>query len=116
MARIRVMLVDDHYLVRVGLANVLGVEPDMEVCAEAESGEEALAQHRLHRPDVTMMDLRMAGTDGLAALAALHRECPGARVIILSNYTGADEIHAAEALLASGTLLEAVTAVVGPLD
>jgi two-component system NarL family response regulator len=95
MARIRVMLVDDHYLVRVGLANTLGFEPDIEVCAEAESGEDALALHRLHRPDVTVMDLRMPGTDGLATLAALHRECPGARVIILSNYTGADEIHAA---------------------
>ena len=83
MARIRVMLVDDHYLVRVGLANVLGVEPDIEVCAEAESGDEALALHRLHRPDVTVMDLRMAGTDGLTALVALRRECPGARVIIL---------------------------------
>ena len=90
------MLVDDHYLVRVGLANVLGFEPDIEVCAEAESGgDDALALHRLHRPDVTVMDLRMPGTDGLATLAALRRECPGARVIILSNYTGADEIHAA---------------------
>ncbi len=95
MARIRVMLVDDHYLVRVGLANVLGFEPDIEVCAEAESGDDALALHRLHRPDVTVMDLRMPGTDGLATLAALRRECLGARVIILSNYTGADEIHAA---------------------
>ena len=95
MTRIRVLLVDDHYLVRVGLANVLGFEPDIEVCAQAESGDEALALHRLHHPDVTMINLRMAGTDGLAALAALHRECPGARVIILSNYTGADEIHAA---------------------
>src|SRR5512147_1231682 len=89
------MLVDDHYLVRVGLANVLGFEPDIEVCAQAESGDEALALHRIHRPDVTVMDLRMAGTDGLTALVALRRECPGARVIILSNYTGADEIHAA---------------------
>lgn len=89
------MLVDDHYLVRVGLANVLGFEPDIEVCAEAESGDEALALHRLHRPDVTVMDLRMPGSDGLATLAALHRECPAARVLILSNYAGADEIHAA---------------------
>jgi DNA-binding NarL/FixJ family response regulator len=89
------MLVDDHYLVRVGLANVLGFEADIEVCAEAESGDDALALHRLHRPDVTVMDLRMPGTDGLAALAALRRECPGARVVILSNYTGSDEIHAA---------------------
>jgi two-component system, NarL family, response regulator len=89
------MLVDDHYLVRVGLANVLGVEPDIEVCAQAESGDEALALHRLHRPDVTVMDLRMAGTDGLTALVSIRRECPGARVIILSNYAGADEIHAA---------------------
>ncbi len=95
MARIRVMLVDDHYLVRVGLANVLGFEPDMEVCAQAESGDEALALFRVHRPDVTVMDLRMAGTDGLAALAAIRKECPGARVMMLSNYTGVDEIHAA---------------------
>lgn len=89
------MLVDDHYLVRVGLANVLGFEPDIEVCAQAESGDEAVALHREHRPDVTLMDLRMAGTDGLAALATIRRECPTARVVILSNYTGADEIHAA---------------------
>jgi DNA-binding NarL/FixJ family response regulator len=95
MARIRVLIVDDHYLMRVGLANVLGFEPDIEVCAQAESGDEALAQHRLHRPDVTLMDLRMAGADGLATLVSLRRECPGARVIILSNYTGVDEIHAA---------------------
>ncbi len=89
------MLVDDHYLVRVGLANVLGFEADIEVCAEAESGEEAVALHRLQHPDVTVMDVRMAGTDGLTALAAIRRESPGARVIMLSNYTGADEIHAA---------------------
>ncbi len=95
MARIRVMLVDDHYLVRVGLANVLGFEPDLDVCAQAESGDDAVRLYRLHRPDVIVMDLRMPGTDGLAALAALRRDCPEARVIILSNYTGADEIHAA---------------------
>lgn len=89
------MLVDDHYVVRVGLANVLGLEPDIEVCAQAESGDEALALHQVHRPDVTVMDLRMAGMDGLTALAALRHDCPGARVIIFSNYTGADEIHAA---------------------
>jgi len=89
------MLVDDHYLVRVGLANVLGFEADLEVCAEAESGDDALALNRLHRPDVIVMDLRMPGADGLATLASLRRECPGARVVILSNYTGADEIHAA---------------------
>lgn len=89
------MLVDDHYLVRVGLANVLGLEPDIEVCAEAESGDEALALYRLHRPDVTVLDLRMAGSDGLTTLAALRRDDPGARVVMLSNYTGADEIHAA---------------------
>ncbi len=89
------MLVDDHYLVRVGLANVLGFEPDLEVCAQSESGEDAVKLYRLHRPDVVVMDLRMPGTDGLSALAALRRENREARVIILSNYTGADEIHAA---------------------
>jgi len=89
------MLVDDHYLVRVGARERARFEPDIEVCAQAESGDEALALYHIHRPDVTVMDLRMAGTDGLAALGALHRESPGARVIILSNYTGADEIHAA---------------------
>ena len=102
------MLVDDHYLVRVGLANVLGLEPDIEVCTQAESGDEALALHRLHRPDVTMMDLRMAGTDGLAASTSLRRECPEARVIILSNYTGADEIHAALQAGAASYLPKAV--------
>ncbi len=111
-AGIRVMLVDDHYLVRVGLANVLGFEPDIEVCAQAESGDDALALYRLHRPDVTVLDLRMPGTDGLATLTALRREWPEARVMILSNYTGADEIHAA----LQGGAVSYLPKTVGPLE
>jgi DNA-binding NarL/FixJ family response regulator len=79
VARIRVLLVDDHYLVRVGLANVLAFEPDIEVCAQAESGDEALALHRVHHPDVTMMDLRMPGT-GFDAPSAVAPKAIVARI------------------------------------
>jgi two-component system NarL family response regulator len=93
--RIRVLLVDDHYLMRAGLASVLGTERDFEVCAQANSAEEALRLYAEHRPDVTIMDLKMSGLDGVAGTAELLRQFREARVVILSNYAGSDEIYAA---------------------
>jgi DNA-binding NarL/FixJ family response regulator len=91
---IRVMLVDDHYLLRTGLATVIGLEPDMQVVAEADTAEEAVVLYRTKRPDVTLMDLRLSGMSGLDAIAAIRgHEDPGARIIVLSNYGGDEEIY-----------------------
>jgi DNA-binding NarL/FixJ family response regulator len=73
---LKVMLVDDHYLVRVGLASVIAVENDMVVHAEASSGEQAVAMFRTHRPDVTLMDLRLPGMGGTETIAAIRRDYP----------------------------------------
>ena len=66
--KLKIMLVDDHYLVRMGLASIIALEPDMTVCAEAPSGEQARALFRAHRPDVTLMDLRLPGMSGSEAV------------------------------------------------
>lgn len=93
--RLKIMLVDDHYLVRMGLASVIGLEPDMAVCAEASSGEQAMAMFREHRPDVILMDLRLPGMSGLETTRAIRREFPDARVIVLSTYISDEEIYTA---------------------
>lgn len=93
--RIGIMLVDDHYLVRMGLASIISLEPDMAVCAEASSGEQALALFRQHRPDVTLMDLRLPGMSGSDTTQAIRMEFPEARVIVLSTYISDEEIYAA---------------------
>src|SRR2546423_13402539 len=89
---IRVLIVDDHPLVRTGLALMLKYEPDMEVIAEARNGREALEAFRLHRPDVTLMDLRMPEMDGVEAITAIRAEYPTARVIVLTTYSGDEDI------------------------
>jgi len=95
MPTISIMLVDDHYLVRMGLASIIALEPDMTVCAEASSGEQALSLFRDHRPDVTLMDLRLPGRNGSETTRAIRGEYPDARVIILSTYISDEEIYAA---------------------
>lgn len=92
---IRIMLVDDHYLVRVGLASVIALEQDMTVCAEASSGEQALALFRAERPDVTLMDLRLPGLSGSETTQAIRREFPDARIIVVSTYISDEEIYGA---------------------
>jgi two-component system NarL family response regulator len=93
--KLRIMLVDDHYLVRMGLASIIGLEPDMMVCAEASTGEQAIALFRQHRPDVTLMDLRLPGPSGSETTQAIREEFPDARVIILSTYVSDEEIYTA---------------------
>jgi DNA-binding NarL/FixJ family response regulator len=93
--KLRIMLVDDHYLVRVGLASIIALEPDMEVCAEASTGEQALALFRTHRPDVTLMDQRLSGMTGSQVTQAIHAQFPDARIIMLSTYVGDEEIYGA---------------------
>jgi DNA-binding NarL/FixJ family response regulator len=93
--KLRLMLVDDHYLVRVGLASIIALETDMTVCAEAATGEQAIAVFRAERPDVTLMDQRLSGLNGTEATQAILREFPDARVIVLSTYVGDEEIYKA---------------------
>ena len=92
---IKIMLVDDHYLVRMGLTSVILLEPDMLVCAEAPTGEQAIELFRERRPDVTLMDLRLPGMSGLEATQVIRVEFPDARIIVLSTYVNDEEIYAA---------------------
>jgi two-component system NarL family response regulator len=108
MTRIRIMLVDDHFLVRMGLHGTLGAEDDMTVIAEAENGTEALAQFRRFQPDVTLMDLRLPGMDGIECASAIRREFPKARIIVLSTYGGDEDIHRALEAGVSGYLLKEI--------
>jgi DNA-binding NarL/FixJ family response regulator len=85
---IKVLTVDDHPLLRAGIAGAINAQPDMSVVAEAADGEEAIASFRIHRPDVTLMDLRMPKTNGIDAISAIRREFPNARVVVLTTYGG----------------------------
>jgi DNA-binding NarL/FixJ family response regulator len=93
--KLKIMLVDDHYLVRMGLASIIALEPDMTVCAEASSGEQAQSLFRAHRPDVTLMDLRLPGMNGAETIQAIRREFPEARIVMLSTYVCDEEIYGA---------------------
>src|SRR5215210_4571020 len=92
---LKIMLVDDHYLVRMGLASIIALEPDMAVCAEAATGEQALALFRTHRPHVTLMDQRLPGLTGSETTQAIRAEFPDARIIVLSTYVCDEEIYKA---------------------
>ncbi len=93
--KLKIMLVDDHYLVRMGLASIIALEPDMTVCAEASTGEQALALFRAHRPDVTLMDLRLPGMNGSETIQAIRAEFPDARIVMISTYVCDEEIYGA---------------------
>jgi DNA-binding NarL/FixJ family response regulator len=85
---IRILSVDDHPVFRKGIATILAGESDMSLVAEASNGREAIQQFRVHRPDVTLMDLQMPEMGGLDAMIAIRGEFPEARVIVLTTYTG----------------------------
>jgi DNA-binding NarL/FixJ family response regulator len=87
-ARIRVLVVDDHPLLREGVAAVVERQADMALVAEAADGREALERYREHRPDVTLMDLQMPGMGGVEAIAAIRLEFPNARIIVLTTHRG----------------------------
>jgi DNA-binding NarL/FixJ family response regulator len=103
---IRVLCVDDHPLVRKGIASILANETDMQLVAEAGSGAEAVELFRLHQPDVTLMDLRMARMDGVEATQAIRREYPDARIIALTSYDGDQDIYRALEAGVRGYLLK----------
>ena len=85
---IRVLTVDDHPLLREGIATLVNAEPDMKLVAEASSGRGAVQMFHLHRPDVTLMDLQMPDMNGTEAIAEIRSEFPDARIIVLTTYTG----------------------------
>jgi DNA-binding NarL/FixJ family response regulator len=86
--KIRVLTVDDHPLLRAGISGAINAQPDMSVVAEAADGEEAVASFRTHRPDVTLMDIRMPKTNGIDAISAIRKEFSNARVVVLTTYGG----------------------------
>ena len=104
--RIRILSVDDHLLLREGIAAVLEDQPDMTLVGQAANGREAIETFRQLRPDVTLMDLRMPDMNGIKAIAAIREEFPSARIIVLTTYAG--DVQAVEALRAgaSGYLLK----------
>jgi DNA-binding NarL/FixJ family response regulator len=95
---IRVLTVDDHPLLREGIAALVGAEGDMKLVAEASDGQDAIEQFRLHRPDVTLMDLQMPAMSGIEAIIGIRGEFPHARIIVLTTYTG--DVHVLRALKA----------------
>jgi two-component system NarL family response regulator len=105
-APIRLMLVDDHKIVRQGFAALLGTMPDMQVVAEAESGEQAVALYRQHHPDITLMDLRMAHGNGVEAIQTIRSADPQARIIVLTTFDGDEDIFRALQAGARGYLLK----------
>jgi len=92
---IRVLLVDDHLMIRLGLAGLIGKEPDLRVVAEASSGAEAVTQCAVHRPDVVLMDIRMPDMNGIEATALIVRQRPETKVVMLTTYEGDEDVFQA---------------------
>ena len=105
-AQIRILAVDDHALVREGIAVLVGTQPDMTLVAEASNGREAIQQFRTHRPDVTLMDLQMPEMIGFDAIVAIRGEFPDAKIIVLTTYKGDVQILRALKAGAQGYLLK----------
>jgi DNA-binding NarL/FixJ family response regulator len=85
---IRILTVDDHPLLRKGIAALVNAEDDMKLVAEASSGEEAVEKFRAYRPDVTLMDIQLSGLNGIETISQIHKCFPSARIIVLTTYSG----------------------------
>jgi len=105
-AKIKILLVDDHIVMRMGLVTATTGEPDMEVVAEADNGTDALKAYRLHRPDVVVLDLRMPGKNGIETIRMLREEFGDVRVLIFSNYASGEEVYQAFKAGASGFVVK----------
>ena len=104
--KIRVFSVDDHPLLREGIAAIISNEPDMVVVAQASTGRDAIHQFREHRPEVTLMDLRLPDISGIDAMIAIRSEFPDARIVMLTTFEGDVEIQRALAAGARGYILK----------
>ena len=104
---IRILTVDDHALLRKGIAALVNVEPDMKLVAEASTGEEAIKEFKKHRPDITLMDLQMPEMSGIEAIIAICSDFPNARIIVLTTYPGDVQVVRALKSGARGYLLKA---------
>src|SRR5947207_1307361 len=102
----RILVVDDHHVVRSGLVASLGMEDDMEVVGEAESGAQALALYEKCAPDVVLMDLRMRGGNGIETTGALRAQAPEARVLMYTTFDGEEDVYRAVQAGARGYLLK----------
>jgi len=103
---IRILVVDDHHIVRQGLAALLKTVPGFEVLAEASDGEQAVELFRKHRPDVTLMDLRLPKLNGVDAIARIRADYSGARIVVLTTFDGDEDIYRALQAGARGYLLK----------
>ena len=103
---IRILAVDDHALLRKGIAAILATQPDMILVAEASNGREAIERYRAHGPDITLMDLQMPEMNGLDAMIAIRSEFPQARIIMLTTYAGDVQVLRAMKVGARGYLLK----------
>ena len=106
MTPIQILIVDDHPIMRVGIAALIASSKEMECVGQAGSGEEAIEQHALLKPDVTLMDLRLPGIGGVETIRRIRRTSPKARFIILTTYEGDEDIHQAMEAGASGYLVK----------
>jgi two-component system, NarL family, response regulator len=104
--KIKVMVVDDHPLMRVGVAAIINARPNMTVVAQTGTGEEAVALFRQHKPDLTLMDLRLAKMSGVEAILAIRARYPEARFIVLTTYEGDEDIHRAFEAGAQGYVIK----------
>lgn len=98
---VRIVIVEDQYFFRLALKTTIESREDMRIVGETDTGSEALSLCREHKPDVTIMDLRLPGMSGFAAIEQIHKELPGIGILVLSNYEGSEDVHRA---LAAGAL------------
>jgi DNA-binding NarL/FixJ family response regulator len=104
--KIRLLLIEDHPIMRLGVAALVSTYPNLEVVAQAGSGEEAIELHREHDPDVTLVDLRLPGISGVETIRAVRQRKSSARFIVLTTYEGDEDIHQALQAGASGYVIK----------
>jgi DNA-binding NarL/FixJ family response regulator len=105
-AKIRILLVDDHMVIRMGLMTAVSDADDMEVVSEVDNGHEAIELYRQHHPDIVVLDLRMQGMNGIETIRALREEFSHARILVFSNYAKGDEVFQAMKAGAAGFVLK----------